>query len=400
MQIRFRFDVVCPYAWLASTCIERLAAAHGASVSWEPVLLGGIYRALGVGDEPTAARSEARNRADWVDRQRLAELMGVTLRPHPKHPRRTVHALRLILAAPTADRQHVARSLFEAYHLHHEDISDPTVLARVATRHGLDPRCMHSDELRSELRRVTDEAVADGLFGVPSFDVGSRLYFGVDRLPLVVRALGGSAVEHAPVTGGAEGEVIEFFHDVASPYAYLASTQVQRIAARHGAAIRWVPVLLGALFRDIGTADVPLLTMSAPRQAYISRDLHDWAEYWGVPFAFAPQFPVRSVTAQRVTIVDPDTIPALYEATWAQQREIASPEVLAEVLDQAGFAGKRLVGATQAPEVKAQLRANTARAQSLGICGVPTARFRDRLYWGQDRLFHLDAALGGWQPEV
>ena len=140
--------------------------------------------------------------------------------------------------------------------------------------------------------------------------------------------------------------------------------------------------------------------MSAPRQAYISRDLHDWAEYWGVPFAFAPQFPVRSVTAQRVTIVDPDTIPALYEATWAQQREIASHEVLAEVLDQAGFAGERLVGATQAPEVKAQLRANTARAQSLGICGVPTARFRDRLYWGQDRLFHLDAALGGWQPEV
>ena len=84
---------------------------------------------------------------------------------------------------------------------------------------------MHSDELRSELRRVTDEAVADGLFGVPSFDVGSRLYFGVDRLPLVVRALGGPAVGHAPVTGGAEGEVIEFFHDVASPYAYLASTQ-------------------------------------------------------------------------------------------------------------------------------------------------------------------------------
>ena len=76
-------------------------------------------------------------------------------------------------------------------------------------------------------------------------------------------------------------------------------------------------MLLGALFRDIGTADVPLLTMSAPRQAYISRDLHDWAEYWEVPFAFAPQFPVRSVTAQRVTIVDPDTIPALYEATWA-----------------------------------------------------------------------------------
>ncbi|MCA9493679.1 MAG: DsbA family protein, partial [Myxococcales bacterium] len=60
MVIDFWFDVVCPYAWLASTRIEALAAEAGATVRWRPILLGGVLKALDVPTNPMAAMPEAK----------------------------------------------------------------------------------------------------------------------------------------------------------------------------------------------------------------------------------------------------------------------------------------------------------------------------------------------------
>ena len=76
---------------------------------------------------------------------------------------------------------------------------------------------------------------------------------------------------------------VDFHYDIVCPYAYLASTRIEALAARCGAEVRWRPMLLGGVFRHVGGADNPTRTMSPPRARLNMLDLHRWADRWGVP---------------------------------------------------------------------------------------------------------------------
>ena len=99
-EIDFYFDVVCPYAYLASTEIEDLAARTGAKLNLRPILLGGIYRAIGQADVPSSQKPAAKLRVEGIDLLRWAEHRGVPLTFPDGHPRRSVEAMRLFHAAP------------------------------------------------------------------------------------------------------------------------------------------------------------------------------------------------------------------------------------------------------------------------------------------------------------
>lgn len=407
MTLDFLFDVVCPYAYLASTQVEALARRRGALLRWQPVLLGGLLRATGGPDDPNQTMNAAKRRIMAVDRARTAALLGVPLREPPQHPRRTVDAMRLVLAAPDGPaRAALAHELFAAYWVRGDDVSDPQVLAEIAVRHGL-PAATHArPELRQALRAATAAAASQGAFGVPSFVVGEELWWGQDRMGLVERALGGEPppllAPEAATPPAAAATRLAFFHDFSSPFSYLAATQIERVAAARGVAVEWVPILLGALFRELGTPDVPLLEMSAAKQAYVRRDLHDWAAWWGVPFAFPRRFPLRSVLPLRVALVEPAATLPIYRAAWAEDRVVDTEEGLHAVLAAAGLPAAALLERAVSTPIKEQLRANTERARGLGVCGVPTACVergeRSVLVWGQDRLDRVGAMLDGWWP--
>lgn len=405
MILDFWFDVVCPYAYLAAGQVDAVARRCGATVRWRPILLGGLLRMVGAPDDPTAHVSPARRAMDAIDRQRWAALRGVPLHTPPGHPRRTVDAMRLVLAAPDdGARQALALALFEAYWVRGDDVADRRVLEALARRHGLAEDAFATPEVREELRRATAEAAAAGAFGVPSFGMGTRLWWGQDRLPLVERALGGEPpppwvpTKAAPV----EPTRLSLFHDFASPFSYLAATQIERIAGARGLEVEWVPILLGALFRELGTANVPLLEMNPAKQAYVRRDLQDWAAWWGVPFAFPSRFPLRSVLPLRVALCEPSATAAIYRAAWAEDRVVGEEEGLASVLVREGLPAATLLARAGHAATKEALRANTERARALGVCGVPTMRVeragRSMLLWGQDRLGLLAAVLDGWWP--
>ena len=115
-------------------------------------------------------------------------------------------------------------------------------------------------------------------------------------------ALGGERIVPDKAAGIVAGREVEFFHDFSSPFSYLAATQIERIAAEAGASVVYRPMLLGAIFREIGTPNVPLLAMNRNKQQYYSVDLENWARWWGVPLWFLPHFPLRTVTALRVAL--------------------------------------------------------------------------------------------------
>ncbi len=402
----FYYDVVCPYAYLASTRVEAVARRAGVPLRLRPVLLGGLLRTVGAPDDPNQVMAAAKATLCADDRRNWAAWLGVPLHPPAGHPRRSVEAMRLALAAPPGPvRRAVTHDLFAAYWVRGQDITQDEVLAEVAQRHGLAPDAHRASHLRAGLRQATADAAAAGAFGVPSFGVGSTLWWGQDRLPLVEHALGLAASTPGPVatkTPAPGASTVTFFHDFASPFSYLAATQVQRVAAARGVEVALVPILLGALFRSIGTPDVPLFEMNQVKQAYVRRDLDDWARWWGVPLRFPSHFPLRSVLPLRVAACEPAATDAIYRAAWVDDRRIDTPEALGPVLEEAGLPGPRLLSQATTAPVKAQLRANTERALAVGACGVPSFRVerqgRSLLLWGQDRLDMLGAILDGWWP--
>jgi 2-hydroxychromene-2-carboxylate isomerase len=188
---------------------------------------------------------------------------------------------------------------------------------------------------------------------------------------------------------------LDFWFDFSSPFAYLASTQVDALAARTGATLRWRPMLLGAVFKAVGQVDVPLFAMNEAKQRHTAEDFRRWAAWWGVPLVFPSRFPLRTLLPLRTWLSQPDPIPfahAVFRAAWAEDRDITDPDVL------------RACGATEealaaAPGNKQALSDATADAVAAGVFGAPTFVVDGRwLFWGQDRMEMVEKCLGGWVP--
>ena len=190
MRFQFYYDLVCPFAYLASTQVEAMAARAGAEIEWVPILLGGVFRAIGAADQPAAAMSPAKARLNLADMQRYAALYDVKLRLHPRHPLRTVEAMRLVHTVDGAERVALTHRLYAAHFVDNRYISDRAVLAEYGDVARLD-----APATKDALRAATDRVIADGVFGVPAFVVEQQrrrlLFWGQDRMHFVERALGG-----------------------------------------------------------------------------------------------------------------------------------------------------------------------------------------------------------------
>ena len=446
------FDFSCPYAYLAS----RRAPALGVEVRWQPMLLGGVFRGIdptgGVaprpigaadrvptpdrratrvdaGDGPMATLSPAKAAHNLRDMHRWAERFGVPLRVPAGHPRRTVRALRVLLALPHSRWPAAIAALFAAYWVDEADVTADAVIAEALGGAGIAEaevaealRRADDPAIKDELRRRTDEALALGVFGAPAW-IARRpggapiLVWGQDRFPWLEAILAGWDPEAGEPPGGprpveAPAQVtargLDVYFDVASPFAYFALTQLPALVA-NGPAPRLAPILLGALFRDIDQRDVPLFAYPAPKRSYVGLELLRWARWWGVPFVFPSKFPRRTIAAQRLALLAARESPtvgmrlaaALGRAMWAEQRDLEDAATLRAIL-----AAEELPAAwlerTQEPEVKAALAANTAAARDAGVFGVPAfvvdAGAARHLVWGQDRLDFVAAMLAGWQP--
>ncbi|HRI53156.1 MAG TPA: 2-hydroxychromene-2-carboxylate isomerase, partial [Pseudomonadota bacterium] len=202
-----------------------------------------------------------------------------------------------------------------------------------------------------------------------------------------------------PVANQARG--VTFVYDVASPFAYLASTQIEALAARCGAEVKWQPILLGGLFRSIGTPNVPLSTYPAAKRRHSLDDMARWAHYYDQPFHFPSRFPMVTVTALRLCLLAPERIAelsrALFRAYWVGDADLNDPAVLEEALTEAGLPTELLARVSE-PEVKQRLQESTAAAERAGVFGVPSflvpqASGPPALYFGQDRLLFVERAL-------
>ena len=198
---------------------------------------------------------------------------------------------------------------------------------------------------------------------------------------------------------------VTFYYDFSSPFAYLGATQIERVAAGHE--VRWRPILVGALFKQIGTPDVPLETFPAPKRAYMERDLAHWASHWGVPFRWPSRFPMRTVLPLRLALAveqaqGPEALRtlslALFRAYWVEDRDLGDVETVRALAAEHGIAPVTFERAQSDAAIKQALFASTEEAVQAGACGVPTFVVRGHVFWGQDRLELVRRALDGWEP--
>jgi 2-hydroxychromene-2-carboxylate isomerase len=193
------------------------------------------------------------------------------------------------------------------------------------------------------------------------------------------------------------GKTVEFYFDFGSPYSYLAYRALPAIAAAHSAQIALRPMLLGGVFKATGNhspIEIPA------KNRWLRLDLERWAARYGAKFAHNPYFPINTLTLMRGAAgmqmrgTDfPKYVEAMFHAMWEEPRNLGDQNELAAVLREAGIDADGFQTLVNDPAVKEQLKKNTEEAVARGVFGAPAFFVGEEMFWGQDRLDFVAAAL-------
>jgi 2-hydroxychromene-2-carboxylate isomerase len=208
-RIEFFYDYGSPFSYLADRRLVEIAERTGAGIVYRPMLLGGVFKATGnrsPAQEPIAAKQAY----GGLHLRRSARAYGVAFEGNPHFPINTLMLMRTAVAAQQLRVFEIFhRAVYPAFWRDGLDLGDAVVLAALLERAGLDPGALAArrerDDVKTELRATTEEAVARGAFGAPTFflsagasasgasaDAPSEMFFGADHLFLLERVLSDS----------------------------------------------------------------------------------------------------------------------------------------------------------------------------------------------------------------
>ena len=188
----------------------------------------------------------------------------------------------------------------------------------------------------------------------------------------------------------------DYYLDFASPYTYLANSQIPGLVERTGATVVYKPMVLGAVM--VGTGNSPPGTVPA-KGAYMGQDIARWLERYGVPFEFNPYFPVKTIFALRCALVAleeggfDELRDSIFRAVWTEKIDPADVEAMKPVIERAGLDADHVIARCGEQSIKDQLKANTDEAIARGVFGAPTIFVGDAMFFGNDRLDFVEEAL-------
>jgi len=194
---------------------------------------------------------------------------------------------------------------------------------------------------------------------------------------------------------------VVFYFDFGSPNAYLAHKVIPDIERRTGAKFKYVPALLGGIFKATGNRSPAEAYAGIPSKlAYEGRETQRFVKKHGITdYARNPHFPVNTlqimrgaIAAQRLGLFEP-YVEAVYRAMWVDGLKMDDPAVIEAALKAAGLPAAELMALTQDPEVKQTLIANTEEAVAHGVFGSPSFLVGDELFFGKDRLRDVEEEI-------
>ncbi len=194
---------------------------------------------------------------------------------------------------------------------------------------------------------------------------------------------------------------VEFHFDFGSPNAYLAHRVIPAMEARTGVRFRYVPVLLGGVFKATGNRS-PVEAFAGIRNklAYEQLETQRFINRYGIEeFRPNPFFPVNTLAIMRGAAAAeldgtlPAYVNAVFHHMWEAPKKMDDPEVIRAALEGSGLDAAAIMARTQDPEVKAKLIANTEASVARGTFGSPTFFVGNAMWFGKDRLRDVEEAI-------
>ena len=191
---------------------------------------------------------------------------------------------------------------------------------------------------------------------------------------------------------------VEFHFDFGSPNAYLSHVVIPAVEERTGVKFRYVPVLLGGLFKATGNAS-PAVTLAGIKNKgeYQRIEMQRFLTKHGITsFHANPHFPVNTLQIMRGAIAAESLgcferyVDEVYRHMWSDPKKMDDPEVIRSAFDESGLPTDALFEGMQDPAVKAKLIANTDASVARGNFGSPTFFVDDEIFFGKDSLTDLE----------
>ena len=192
---------------------------------------------------------------------------------------------------------------------------------------------------------------------------------------------------------------IDYYLWLLSDWAYLGGVRFMQLAARHRLKINYIPMRMQDVYA--ATGGILLANRSWQRRAYRITELKRWRSKLGIPLNIEPKFfpcdvdlaSCLVIAGQRQGVPIADFVNVVMRAIWAEDRDVSDPAVLVALAERCGLNRPELLDAASNQAVREEYRGNTARALAAGVFGSPFYVFAGELFWGQDRLDMLEAAI-------
>jgi 2-hydroxychromene-2-carboxylate isomerase len=184
---------------------------------------------------------------------------------------------------------------------------------------------------------------------------------------------------------------LDFWHDFASTYSYLAAMRAEPLAEAAGVTLSWRPFLLGPIFVAQGWTTSPF-NIYPVKGRYMVRDIQRLCAERGLTFRLPEPFPQNSLLAARLALAVPDALRpafsrAVYLAEFGEGRSISDEGLMGEILQRLGLNAAGLFEQARSDSMRARLRRETQTAQAIGLFGAPSFVAGDgEIFWGDDRL--------------
>ena len=194
---------------------------------------------------------------------------------------------------------------------------------------------------------------------------------------------------------------LDFYFDFSSPYSYIASEWVEAVAARHGRAVHWHAILLGATFQ---AAELKSPVSYPLKREYSIRDFARSARFAGLPYVMPTKFPIPTQNAARVFWWLHDSEAPERAVAWAhaglravftQDQDLSDAATLRGVMLASGIDATAAEAAYSDPLWKERLKRENDAAIAAGVFGAPFFIVDGEPFWGNDRRQQIEAWLGG-----
>eukprot|EP01084_Bolivina_argentea_P089607 161652_1 len=398
-SVDFYFDLSCPYSFMVSTQINEICSKYNITPTWHPFLKS---------DQAPKPYTSAPNKLKYNNKlllfyaQRTVENNKFYQRLYQTPS--TTNAMAFL--ASQNDNQTLiksAKKLFNSIWI--GNLQDNNSILNISKQF------MVYNSSYNKLIEITRNAAKQfNVFTTPTIIINKTdLFIGMDRLANVEQALNTKSM-CIPISRikynilpNIKTNTLEFYFDFSSPWAYIGYCRLYELKGFVNNII-YKPILLGALFRDIGTPNAPALAMSNKQREYGSIDLERWKKIAGVNLQFNTNFPIRTVLPLRVFIINNKTIDCIYRGAWQWNVNIGNENHLCKLLNDYGFNGNELIKKAKSDKIiKRILRNNTEFAKEKGMFGVPSYVINGdyhRFIWGQEKLDFVKDLCCGWKPIV